>query len=59
MITLTIMATLFAIVGGIILALGAGFIVIFGDFLVAMAVIIGICRLIDWIKHRKRKEELK
>ena len=61
MITLTILAVAFAVVAAIILALGAGFIVVFGDVIVAVLIIMGIIKLIGWLKHRNKeaKEEAK
>lgn len=61
MITLTILATAFIIIVAIVLALGAGFIAIFGDLIIAVLVIGGIIKLIGWLKHRNKetKEEAK
>jgi len=59
MITLTILAVAFAVVAAIILALGAGFIVVFGDVIVAVLFIMAIIKFVGWLKHRKdeKKEE--
>ena len=59
MITLTILGVAFAVVVAIVLALGAGFVVIFGDIIVAALFIMGIIKLVHWIRHRKdeKKEE--
>lgn len=61
MITLTILAVAFAVVAAIILALGAGFIVVFGDVIVAVLFIMGVIKLIGWLKNRNKegKEEAK
>lgn len=61
MITLTILATAFIIIVAIVLALGAGFIAIFGDLIIAVLVIGGIIKLIGWLKNRNKeaKEEAK
>lgn len=59
MITLTILAAAFVVVAAIILALGAGFIVVFGDVIVAVLIIMAIIKLIGWLKNRNKegKEE--
>lgn len=54
MITLTILATAFIIIVAIVLALGAGFIAIFGDLIIAVLVIGGIIKLIGWLKNRNK-----
>lgn len=61
MITLTILATAFIVIVAIVLALGAGFIAIFGDLIIAVLVIGGIIKFIGWLKNRNKegKEELK
>lgn len=60
MITLTILATVFIVIVAIVLALGAGFIAIFGDLIIAVLVIGGIIKFIGWLKHsNKAKEEAK
>ena len=59
MITLTILAAAFVVVAAIILALGAGFIVVFGDVIVAVLIIMAIIKFVGWLKNRKdeKKEE--
>lgn len=57
MITLTILAAAFVVVAAIILALGAGFIVVFGDVIVAVLIIMAIIKLIGWLKHRNKEEK--
>lgn len=62
MITLTILATAFIVIVAIVLALGAGFIAIFGDLIIAVLVIGGIIKFIGWLKrnskdNKERKEE--
>lgn len=61
MITLTILATAFIVIVAIVLALGAGFIAIFGDLIIAVLVIGGIIKFIGWLKNRNKetKEEAK
>lgn len=61
MITLTILAMAFIVIVAIVLALGAGFIAIFGDLIIAVLVIGGIIKLIGWLKNRNKeaKEEAK
>lgn len=57
MITLTILAVTFAVIAAIVLALGAGFIVVFGDIIVAALVIGLIIKFVHWLRHRKEKKE--
>lgn len=57
MITLTILATVFVVIVAIVLALGAGFIAIFGDLIIAALVIGGIIKLIGWMRHRDKEEK--
>ena len=59
MITLTILAAAFVVVAAIILALGAGFIVVFGDVIVAVLIIMAIIKFVGWLKNRNKegKEE--
>ena len=59
MITLTILAVTFAVIVAIVLALGAGFIVVFGDVIIAALVIGLIIKFVHWLRHRNKevKEE--
>ena len=57
MITLTILGVAFAVIVAIVLALGAGFIVIFGDIIVAALFIMGIIKFVHWLKHRKDEKK--
>lgn len=57
MITLTILATAFIVIVAIVLALGAGFIAIFGDLIIAALVIGGIIKLVAWLKNRNKEEK--
>lgn len=57
MITLTILAVAFVIVAAIVLALGAGFVVVFGDVIVAVLVIMAIFKFIGWLKNRNKEKE--
>lgn len=61
MITLTILAAAFVVVAAIILALGAGFIVVFGDVIVAVLIIMAIIKFVGWLRNRSKegKEEAK
>lgn len=57
MITLTILAVAFVIVAAIVLALGAGFVVVFGDVIVAVLVIMAIFKFIGWLRNRNKEKE--
>lgn len=57
MITLTILAVAFAVIVAIVLTLGAGFIVIFGDVIVAVLFIMGIIKLIGWLKKNSKDKK--
>lgn len=59
MITLAILATCVAAIGAMILFFGAGFILIFGDLIVAVLFIMGVIKLIAFIRHKLKegKEE--
>lgn len=57
MITLTILAAAFVVVAAIILALGAGFIVVFGDVIVAVLIIMAIIKFAAWLKNRNKEEK--
>ena len=54
MITLTILAVAVAVIVAIILTLGAGFIVVFGDIIVAALFIMGIIKFIGWLKRNSK-----
>lgn len=56
MITLTILVIMFIGVAGVILALGAGFVAIFGDLIIAILVITGLVKLVKWFKNRGKEE---
>lgn len=57
MITLTILATAFVVIVAIVLALGAGFIAIFGDLIIAALVIGAIIKFVHWLRHRNKEEK--
>lgn len=57
MITLTILCGALLAIIAIVLTLGAGFFVIFGDIIVAVLVIMVLIKLIGAIRKKTKKEE--
>ena len=57
MIILTLLAIILVVALVVMLVFGAAFILVFGDLIVAMAVIVGICKLIGRNKRRRMIED--